>query len=163
MYCFHESDPDYLPPPVYFYPPNAPPISAPDGPMFTFTIPQSDPSGPVHLNAFPMSWVKRLLLNPWGTLLLISIAYSSVLNLITNKMGQKYSYLIIYESPLTSTIVGSTKYPFPSILLPPYNILASFYFLIFYKAWSKICKDKVEWSGPHNTPFSSGSPILTVL
>jgi hypothetical protein len=52
MYCFHESDPDYRPPPVYFSPPNAPPISAPEGPMFTFTMPQSDPNGPSHLKAF---------------------------------------------------------------------------------------------------------------
>ena len=28
MYCFHASDPDSLPPPVAFSPPNAPPISA---------------------------------------------------------------------------------------------------------------------------------------
>lgn len=52
IYCFQLSDPDSRPPPVYFYPPKAPPISAPDGPIFTFTIPQSDPVGPTHLNAF---------------------------------------------------------------------------------------------------------------
>lgn len=64
MYCFQESDPDYLPPPVSFYPPNAPPISAPEGPMLTFTIPQSEPRGPTHLKAFPISCVNKLLLNP---------------------------------------------------------------------------------------------------
>ncbi len=43
MYAFHESDPDSRPPPVSFSPPKAPPISAPEVPMFTFAIPQSDP------------------------------------------------------------------------------------------------------------------------
>jgi hypothetical protein len=55
MYCFQESEPDYLPPPVSFSPPNAPPIYAPEFPMFTLTMPQSDPSGPSHLKAFPTS------------------------------------------------------------------------------------------------------------
>jgi hypothetical protein len=64
IYCFHESDPDYLPPPVYFYPPKAPPISAPDGPILTLTIPQSDPKGPTHLNALLIFCVNRLLLKP---------------------------------------------------------------------------------------------------
>lgn len=64
IYCFHESEPDYLPPPVYFSPPKAPPISAPEGPMFTLTIPQSEPKGPTHLKALDMSFVKRLLLRP---------------------------------------------------------------------------------------------------
>jgi len=49
MYCFQESDPDSLPPPVSFSPPKAPPISAPDVPMLRFTIPQSEPVGPIHL------------------------------------------------------------------------------------------------------------------
>ena len=31
-----------------FSPPNAPPISAPDVGMLTFTMPQSDPLGPIH-------------------------------------------------------------------------------------------------------------------
>ena len=43
IYCFHESEPDSLPPPVSFSPPNAPPISAPDVPIFTLAIPQSLP------------------------------------------------------------------------------------------------------------------------
>lgn len=45
MYCFHESEPDSRPPPVAFSPPKAPPISAPDVGIFTFTIPQSLPFG----------------------------------------------------------------------------------------------------------------------
>lgn len=134
IYCFHESEPDYLPPPVYFSPPNAPPIYAPDGPIFTFTIPQSEPSGPTHLKALPMSWVKRLLLNPWGTLLFIYIAYSSVLNLVTNRIGQKYYYFVIYDFGATSTMVGSTKYPLPSRLFPPQSTLAPCSFAILYNA-----------------------------
>ena len=59
MYYFHESDPDSLPPPVSFSPPKAPPISAPLVPIFTLTIPQSDPNGPVHLKRFFKSLVKR--------------------------------------------------------------------------------------------------------
>lgn len=135
IYCFHESDPDYLPPPVSFSPPNAPPISAPLGPMLTLTIPQSEPCGPTHLNALLISCVNKLLLKPCGTLLLILIAYSSVLNLVTNNIGQKYYYLINYDVAETSTIVGSTKYPFPSTFLPPHKILAPYYFFIF----SKVC------------------------
>ena len=52
MYCFQASEPASRPPPVYFSPPKAPPISAPDVPMLTFTIPQSDPWGPTHLYKF---------------------------------------------------------------------------------------------------------------
>lgn len=48
MYCFQESEPDSLPPPVAFSPPKAPPISAPLVGIFTFTIPQSEPFGPSH-------------------------------------------------------------------------------------------------------------------
>jgi len=43
MYCFQLSDPDSLPPPVSFSPPKAPPISAPDVPILTLAIPQSEP------------------------------------------------------------------------------------------------------------------------
>lgn len=50
MYCFQESEPLSRPPPVSFSPPNAPPISAPEGPILTFTIPVSAPRGPVHCN-----------------------------------------------------------------------------------------------------------------
>ena len=43
MYAFQASEPDSRPPPVSFSPPNAPPISAPEVPILTFAIPQSDP------------------------------------------------------------------------------------------------------------------------
>ena len=92
IYCFQLSEPDYLPPPVYFYPPNAPPIYAPEGPILTLTIPQSEPCGPTHLNALDMFWVNKLLLNPWGTLLLSSIAYSKLEYFWTKRIGQKYYY-----------------------------------------------------------------------
>lgn len=48
IYCFHESDPDSLPPPVCFSPPKAPPISAPLVGILRLTMPQSDPLGPIH-------------------------------------------------------------------------------------------------------------------
>ena len=44
IYCFQLSEPDSRPPPVSFSPPNAPPISAPDVPIFILAIPQSDPT-----------------------------------------------------------------------------------------------------------------------
>lgn len=50
IYYFQESEPDSRPPPVSFSPPKAPPISAPEVPILTLTIPQSEPKGPVHLN-----------------------------------------------------------------------------------------------------------------
>lgn len=48
MYCFQASLPDSLPPPVCFSPPKAPPISAPEVGILTFTMPQSEPLGPIH-------------------------------------------------------------------------------------------------------------------
>lgn len=83
MYCFQESVPLSLPPPVSFSPPNAPPISAPEVPMLTLTMPQSDPRGPVQRYWFCKFVVNRELLSPYGTELLISIASSKVSNLIT--------------------------------------------------------------------------------
>ena len=58
MYAFQASEPDSRPPPVSFSPPNAPPISAPDVPMLTFAMPQSEPSGPRKRSASRMSVVK---------------------------------------------------------------------------------------------------------
>ena len=43
MYAFQASEPDSRPPPVSFSPPNAPPISAPLGPILTLAMPQSEP------------------------------------------------------------------------------------------------------------------------
>src|SRR6187200_1596801 len=60
MYTFHASLPLSLPPPVSFSPPNAPPISAPDVPMLTLTMPQSDPSAETNLSASAWSEVKTL-------------------------------------------------------------------------------------------------------
>ena len=51
MYCFHESEPDSLPLPVSFSPPNAPPISAPEVPPFTLAKPQSEPSSDRNFSA----------------------------------------------------------------------------------------------------------------
>lgn len=84
MYCCHELLPDSLPPPVSFSPPKAPPISAPFVGILTLTIPQSEPFGPVHLNKFFKLAVKRELLSPCLTELLISIASSSVYGINEN-------------------------------------------------------------------------------
>ena len=85
-----------------------PPISAPLGPIFTLTIPQSEPNGPVHLKIFWMLFVNIELLSPCGTLLLITIASSSDLNFNTYKIGTKSSSLTIGAVGSISTIVGST-------------------------------------------------------
>src|SRR3546814_10302364 len=51
IYAFHASEPDSRPPPVSFSPPNAPPISAPDVPIFTLAIPQSEPDADRNVSA----------------------------------------------------------------------------------------------------------------
>lgn len=71
MYCFQESEPLSRPPPVSFSPPKAPPISAPEGPILTFTIPVSAPRGPVHLKRFWRLFVNKDAESPYGTELLI--------------------------------------------------------------------------------------------
>ena len=78
MYAFHESEPDSRPPPVSFSPPNAPPISAPEVPMLTLAIPQSDPSAARKRSASRMSRVKIAEERPWGTALFSAIASSRV-------------------------------------------------------------------------------------
>src|SRR5690606_39469832 len=58
MYAFQASDPASLPPPVSFSPPKAPPISAPEVPMFTLAIPQSEPVADRNRSPFLSDWVK---------------------------------------------------------------------------------------------------------
>ena len=57
MYTFQASEPDSRPPPVSFSPPKAPPISAPEVPMFTFAIPQSEPANDKNFSAYFISLV----------------------------------------------------------------------------------------------------------
>ena len=76
MYCFQLSEPDSRPPPVSFSPPNAPPISAPEVPMFTLAMPQSEPSVERKRSALRMFRVKIALESPWSTEFWISIASS---------------------------------------------------------------------------------------
>jgi hypothetical protein len=136
MYCFQESEPDSLPPPVAFSPPKAPPISAPFVGMFTFTIPQSDPLGPNHWEnksnyififnfntetlllpyctwkMFEMFCVKREEERPCSTWLLIFMAELISLALSAYTIGAKVSLRttgLSGESPVT--MVGSTKKP----------------------------------------------------
>ena len=78
MYAFHESEPDSRPPPVSFSPPKAPPISAPEVPMLTLTIPQSDQAEDRNRSASAWSWVKIADDNPCGTPLCSSTASSRV-------------------------------------------------------------------------------------
>src|SRR6185295_10090623 len=67
MYARHASDPDSRPPPVSFSPPNAPPISAPLGPMLTLAIPQSEPDAAMKRSASRRSLVKMHDVRPCGT------------------------------------------------------------------------------------------------
>mmetsp|Transcript_2912 Transcript_2912/g.3330 ORF Transcript_2912/g.3330 Transcript_2912/m.3330 type:complete len:119 (-) Transcript_2912:1551-1907(-) len=59
MYCFQASLPDSRPPPVCLFPPKAPPISAPLQLVFTFTIPVSEPFGPIHLKTSRISLLNK--------------------------------------------------------------------------------------------------------
>src|SRR3989344_8191349 len=67
MYCFQESEPDSRPPPVSFSPPNAPPISAPEGPMLTLAMPQSEPQAERNCSASRTESVKTQDERPCGT------------------------------------------------------------------------------------------------
>src|ERR671920_11276 len=58
MYDFQEPEPASRPPPVSFSPPKAPPISAPDGPILTLAMPQSEPVTAMNASASRMSSVK---------------------------------------------------------------------------------------------------------
>jgi hypothetical protein len=62
---------------VSFSPPNAPPISAPLGPMLTFAIPQSLPDTDRKRSASRRSLVKMHDDSPCGTSLWSAIASSS--------------------------------------------------------------------------------------
>eukprot|EP00835_Amoeboradix_gromovi_P005387 NODE_501_length_7561_cov_0.489547.p4 type:complete len:118 gc:universal NODE_501_length_7561_cov_0.489547:2214-2567(+) len=99
--------------------------------MLTFTIPQSLPLGPIHLNMFVMSSVNRLLDSPCCTLLLILMASSMFLIFIAWTTGTNTSCCKRSESLSISLIVGKTKFPLqPScffvvllMTLPPHRIL----------------------------------------
>src|SRR5919112_578093 len=64
------------PPPVSFSPPKAPPISAPEGPIFTLAMPQSEPAAEMNVSASRMSRVKIEDERPAPTALCASIAAS---------------------------------------------------------------------------------------
>ena len=76
MYAFQASEPDSRPPPVSFSPPNAPPISAPEVPMLTLTMPQSEPLADRKRSASAWSRVKIAEDRPCGTALWSAIASS---------------------------------------------------------------------------------------
>src|SRR5579859_768005 len=79
MYCFHASEPDSRPPPVSFSPPKAPPISAPEVPMFTLAMPQSLPTAERKYSAFFTLVVKMDEDRPCGTSLCMRMASSRFL------------------------------------------------------------------------------------
>ena len=58
MYPCQASEPDSRPPPVSFSPPKAPPISAPDGPILTLAMPQSEPAAERKVSASRRSVVE---------------------------------------------------------------------------------------------------------
>jgi hypothetical protein len=74
IYCFQESEPDSLPPPVALLPPKAPPISAPFVGQFILTNPVSAPSEPSHLNVSCRLVVNNEEERPASTSLFHSIA-----------------------------------------------------------------------------------------
>src|SRR3546814_2078725 len=63
----HASEPDSRPPPVSFSPPNAPPISAPEVPMLTLEMPQSEPVADRNASAALRLVVKIADDRPCGT------------------------------------------------------------------------------------------------
>src|SRR6185312_5745003 len=91
MYCFHASEPDSRPPPVSFSPPNAPPISAPEVPIFTFAIPQSEPAQDKNCSASRKFQVIMADDKPCGTPFCRLIASSSVLYFMRYNNGAKVS------------------------------------------------------------------------
>src|SRR6187399_2275456 len=87
IYTFQASEPDSRPPPVSFSPPKAPPISAPDVPMLTLTMPQSEPAADMNSSASAWSWVKIEDESPCGTALLSATAASRSSYVITYSSG----------------------------------------------------------------------------
>jgi hypothetical protein len=107
MYAFHASDPDSRPPPVSFSPPNAPPISAPDVPMFTLTMPQSEPSAEVKISASAWSVVNTDDESPCPTLLFSAIASAKDSYGMTYSTGANVSSRTIGVCPGIRTSAGS--------------------------------------------------------
>jgi len=86
MYCFQESDPASLPQPVALLPPKAPPISAPLVGQLMFTMPESAPLGPSHLNKSVILDVNNEELNPAST----SLFHSITLNITNDSVVYNY-------------------------------------------------------------------------
>src|ERR1700749_2586296 len=97
MYTFQASEPDSLPPPVSFSPPNAPPISAPEVPIFTLAMPQSEPAHDKNSSASRKLVVIIADDNPCGTPFCKDIASSTVLYLIKYKIGANVSCCTIWK------------------------------------------------------------------
>src|ERR1700759_3055531 len=90
-------EPDSRPPPVSFSPPNAPPISAPEVPMLTLAMPQSEPAHDRNCSAS-----RRLLVmmdddRPCGTPFCMAMASSSVVYFIRYSIGANVSCCTILK------------------------------------------------------------------
>eukprot|EP00158_Paraphelidium_tribonemae_P000122 Partr_v1_DN17237_c0_g2_i1_m19494 putative NA len=162
MYCFQLSEPDSVPPPVALWPPNAPPISAPDVPVLTLTMPQSEPVAPTHRNTLDMSLVKMDDDRPCGTALLSATASSKVANFMTYRIGTNSSVCVMGAEGEISTIVGVTKLPGRSAsTLPPTRtrppcLAISARPSAYSLTAAGVC------SGPISVPGASGSPMAIV-
>jgi hypothetical protein len=105
MYTFHASEPDSLPPPVSFSPPKAPPISAPEVPILTFAIPQSEPHADKKLSVSERLAENTEEERPCFTLFCILIASQiSPLYLRRYKIGAKVSFCTVAYSFLAYKI-----------------------------------------------------------
>src|SRR5690348_10023373 len=160
MYTFHASEPDSRPPPVSFSPPNAPPISAPEVPMLTLAMPQSEPAAERKRSDDFTLLVKMDDDRPCGTAFCVAIASSSELNGITYRIGAKVSVCttgLSLRRPLM--IVGCTKLPLPSSVAPPASTLPPEAFA-FSIASLKRFTEAASISGPINVSDFVGSPIF---
>src|ERR1700742_1253502 len=108
MYCFQESEPDSRPPPVSFSPPNAPPISAPEVPMLTLAMPQSEPAYDRNCSASRKLLVMMDDDSPCGTPFCRAMASSIVLYFIRYNIGANVSCCTILKLFSTSAIHGLT-------------------------------------------------------
>src|SRR5690606_14729386 len=91
MHALHAPDPDSRAPPVTFSPPTAPRISAPEVPMLTLAMPQSEPAADRNASAARRAVVKIDEDRPCGTAFCIAMASSRLEYFITYRIGAKVS------------------------------------------------------------------------
>src|SRR3970040_3209463 len=112
IYTFQASDPDSRPPPVSFSPPKAPPVSAPEVPMFTLAIPQSEPTTDKNNSASRKLLVMIADDNPCATPFWIAIASITSPEYFNKyNTGAKVSCCTISNVFSASAIAGLTEHP----------------------------------------------------